>query len=177
MWSQVQAYRWFTIDVTGRDCHTGTTDFSNRSDALLTSAKLILHSHRLAASKGCLASTGIIEAAPGSTNTVPGRVRFSLDIRSTEDSTLSALEEDLKQDFDRIAANAEADNSGPESIIGKGCSLEWSLDTDSEAIKFDNRCIECVEDSAKELFKSDAEGAIQRMTSGAGHDSVSLTFN
>lgn len=51
----VQAYKWFTIAVEGRDCHTGTTDFSNRSDALLTTSKLILHSHNKASEFGWLA--------------------------------------------------------------------------------------------------------------------------
>ena len=64
----VQAYRWHTITVKGRDCHTGTTDFANRSDAMLTAAKMILHSHRLASQRSCLASTGILTLAPGSTN-------------------------------------------------------------------------------------------------------------
>ncbi|RAL64019.1 hypothetical protein DID88_003207 [Monilinia fructigena] len=68
----VQAYSWHTITVRGRDCHTGTTDFENRSDAMLTAAKLILHSHNKAAEMGCLASTGILTLKPGSTNTVPG---------------------------------------------------------------------------------------------------------
>lgn len=54
----VQAYRWYTITVRGRDCHTGTTDFDNRSDAMLTAAKIILHSHNKAAEMDCLASTG-----------------------------------------------------------------------------------------------------------------------
>lgn len=50
-----QAYRWYIITVKGRDCHTGTTDFKNRSDAMLTAAKLILHSHNKATELGCLA--------------------------------------------------------------------------------------------------------------------------
>lgn len=54
----VQSYRWHRITVLGRDCHTGTTDFENRSDALLIAAKLILHSHNKASQMGCLASTG-----------------------------------------------------------------------------------------------------------------------
>jgi len=53
----VQAYRWHTIMVRGRDCHTGTTDFENRSDAMLAAAKMILHSHRVATRRSCLAST------------------------------------------------------------------------------------------------------------------------
>jgi acetylornithine deacetylase/succinyl-diaminopimelate desuccinylase-like protein len=56
----VQAYKWFTISVKGRDSHTGTTDFANRSDALLTAAKLVVHSHNRASEMGCLASTGIL---------------------------------------------------------------------------------------------------------------------
>lgn len=73
----VQAYRWYTITVRGRDCHTGTTDFKNRSDAMLAAAKMILHSHRLATQHSSLASTGILKLTPGSTNTVPGTVVFS----------------------------------------------------------------------------------------------------
>jgi hydantoinase/carbamoylase family amidase len=42
----VQAYKWFTVKVKGRDTHTGTTDLKSRADALLTASKLILHSHR-----------------------------------------------------------------------------------------------------------------------------------
>jgi acetylornithine deacetylase/succinyl-diaminopimelate desuccinylase-like protein len=53
----VQAYKWFTITVRGRDGHTGTTDFKNRSDAMLTAAKLFMHSHNRASHIGCLAST------------------------------------------------------------------------------------------------------------------------
>jgi acetylornithine deacetylase/succinyl-diaminopimelate desuccinylase-like protein len=55
----VQAFRWHVITLDGRDNHTGTTDFKNRSDAMLTAAKLILHSHNVATELGCLASTGI----------------------------------------------------------------------------------------------------------------------
>jgi acetylornithine deacetylase/succinyl-diaminopimelate desuccinylase-like protein len=53
----VQAYKWFTVTVKGADCHTGTTDFENRSDAMLAAAKCIVHSHNKAAEMGCLAST------------------------------------------------------------------------------------------------------------------------
>lgn len=32
LYVKVQAYRWHTVQVNGRDCHTGTTDFANRSE-------------------------------------------------------------------------------------------------------------------------------------------------
>lgn len=99
----VQAYKWFTIVVKGRDCHTGTTDFRNRSDALLTACRLIIHSHSAAISMNSLASTGILNLKPGSTNTVPGFVSFSLDIRSSSDKKLALLEEKLRSEFANIA--------------------------------------------------------------------------
>jgi acetylornithine deacetylase/succinyl-diaminopimelate desuccinylase-like protein len=41
----VQAYKWYMVIVKGRECHTGTTEFANRSDAMRTAAELIVHSH------------------------------------------------------------------------------------------------------------------------------------
>ncbi|KAF6231267.1 hypothetical protein HO173_010599 [Letharia columbiana] len=168
----VQAYRWHTIQVNGRDCHTGTTDFANRSDAMLTAAKMILHSHRLATKHSCLASTGILTLKPGSTNTVPGFVRFSLDIRAGEDDRLMMLEHELKVDFDKIAKNEAVDDLSESGTIGRGCTVEWTLDAPSEAIEFDENCIRCVDESARDLFGDEYEKFTQAMISGAGHDSV-----
>ncbi|KAH8811807.1 carboxypeptidase-like protein Ss [Xylogone sp. PMI_703] len=168
----VQSYRWHRIRVTGRDCHTGTTDFKNRSDALLTAAKLILHSHNKATEMGCLASTGILSLKPGSTNTVPGMVEFSLDIRNPDDGKVMQLEEALKGDFDRIAAGEVVDGINSQGTKGKGCTVSWKLDTSSPAVKFDKDCVQCIEDSAKSMLGSQAGVQVKRMTSGAGHDSV-----
>lgn len=168
----VQAYRWFTIRVKGKDCHTGTTDFQNRSDAMLTAAKLILHSHNKASQVGCLASTGILTLKPGSTNTVPGFVQFSLDIRSKEDAKLSKLEAALRKDFSMIAAGEDIGSVNALGTKGRCCSVEWQLDTDSPATKFHADCIACIEASAADILGSKAATQVQGMTSGAGHDSV-----
>ncbi|KAI9738509.1 MAG: hypothetical protein M1818_005406 [Claussenomyces sp. TS43310] len=166
----VQAYRWYTITVEGRDCHTGTTNFSSRSDAMLTAAKLILHSHNKAAELDCLASTGILNLRPGSTNTVPGFVQFSLDLRSGDDETLDKLEEGLMDDFTRIAAGHDVGSLNSQGVKGKGCTVDWRQDSVSPATFFDEDCIQCVESSAKAILGTNAEALVQRMTSGAGHD-------
>lgn len=154
----------------GRDCHTGTTDFANRSDALLTAAKLIVHSHNRASELGCLASTGVLSLKPGSTNTVPGLVKFSLDIRSPEDSKVEELEKMLKKEFEAIARGEEIDGINVKGTKGRGCSVEWKLDSDTKATKFDDDCIRCVEESAETLLGGRAGEQVKRMTSGAGHD-------
>ena len=135
---------------------------------MLAAAKMILHSHRLATKYACLASTGILTMSPGSTNTVPGAVRFSLDIRAGEDSRLMMLEHELKVDFDKIAKNETVDDLNESGTIGRGCTVEWTLDAPSEAIKFDEDCIRCVDESARELFGDDHEKLTQEMISGAG---------
>ncbi|TGO20111.1 hypothetical protein BTUL_0001g01210 [Botrytis tulipae] len=177
----VQAYRWYTITVRGRDCHTGTTDFENRSDAMLTAAKIILHSHNKAAEMDCLASTGILTLKPGSANTVPGFVQFSLDIRSPEDQRLLNCEKELKRDFELIAAGEQMPTLGASGKRGKGCLMEWKMDTDSPATHFNKDCIRCVEESAGDLAGTDSgvgdqteavSESYRRMVSGAGHDSV-----
>ncbi|MCJ1299522.1 hypothetical protein MMC08_002314 [Hypocenomyce scalaris] len=168
----VQAYRWYTVTVKGRDCHTGTTEFSHRSDAMLTAAKMILHSHRLASKYSSLASTGILTLAPGSTNTVPGTVRFSLDVRTGDDSRLMELEKCLKADFDRIASGEDVGGLNQGGTRGRACSVEWKLDFPSAAINFHPDCISCVEESAKSFFADEVSKLTQPMISGAGHDSV-----
>ncbi|KAL9031517.1 MAG: hypothetical protein Q9196_000455 [Gyalolechia fulgens] len=155
--------------VYGQECHTGTTDFANRSDALLTAAKLILHSHNMAARKNALASTGIFRVEPGSTNTVPGRAQFSLDIRAGDDDTLMDLEEQLKRDFHKIAEGTSIDGMNDSGIPGRPCSAEWTLDAPSSAVRFDRDCIECVRQSAERLL---GQSLLQDMISGAGGHSL-----
>ncbi|KAF2803521.1 amidase [Mytilinidion resinicola] len=168
----VQAYRWYTVTVTGQDCHTGTTDFENRADALLAAAKMILHSHRLATARGALASTGILNLKPGSTNTVPGSVRFSLDIRAPADSTVDMLEADVLADFARIAAGEEVDGISDGCTPGRPCEVSFTTDSVSPAVKFHPDCIHAVTEAAGSALGPEAEKLTMEMVSGAGHDSV-----
>ncbi|KAL8694399.1 MAG: hypothetical protein Q9218_000965 [Villophora microphyllina] len=117
---------------------------------------------------GALASTGIIQAAPGSTNTVPGWVQFSLDIRAENDVILMEMEEHLKSEFDQLVRDACLDGLDGERIRGQPCSVEWMLDSTSSATKFDDRCINCVRQSAGDVFGHQS-AQLQSMISGAGN--------
>ncbi|THY32591.1 amidase [Aureobasidium pullulans] len=169
----VQAYKWFTVKVRGADCHTGTTSFSHRADALLAASKMIVYSHRAASRKGALASTGILTLKPGSTNTVPGSVDFSLDIRSPDDSIVEAVEADCKTAFSAIAAGENIDNLNTSfTPSSKSCTVSWQTDSNSPATKFHPTCVSCVSETTKALFGAKQEELTKAMTSGAGHDSV-----
>ncbi|KAK0639783.1 putative beta-alanine synthase [Cercophora newfieldiana] len=159
----VQAYRWFTVEVVGQEAHTGTTPFNARADPLLAASWMICLSNRAAASfDGALASTGILTLEPGSVNTIPGKVKFSLDIRAPTDKTLDMLEKHLRSDFDNVVADATRN--------GQEMSVTWQTDSVSSAVYFHDSCIKAVRDSATAVLGD--ENLAREMTSGAGHDSV-----
>lgn len=97
-------------------------------------------------------------------------MQFSLDIRSKEDAQLLKLEEALKSEFSKIAAGEDIGGLNTLGTKGRGCSVEWQLDTDSPATKFHEDCVKCVEASAKDMLGTNVANQVQRMTSGAGHD-------
>ena len=175
----VQAYKWFTVTVKGRDSHTGATSFQHRADALLTASKMILASHKIASRHRALASTGILTLKPGSTNTVPGFVQFSLDIRAPQDETVDTVEEECKAAFSSVAAgeNAEGVNEGC-TASERNCSVDWRTDFISPATHFHKDCIKCVQGAGNDLYGGgevsgrDIGSWGKLMTSGAGHDSV-----
>ncbi|KAK2744039.1 hypothetical protein FQN57_004492 [Myotisia sp. PD_48] len=162
----VQAFRWYQINVTGRDCHTGTTAFEHRADALYASAKMMVRAREIAEKHGCLASVGIVDVKPGSVNTVPGFVSFSLDFRGPESENVAILDAELRKEFAAIAAEEG-------SKIGKPCKVEWELSFDSPAINFHPDCIECVTESARAVVAGtpNPESMYRTLRSGAGHDS------
>ncbi|OTA61538.1 amidase [Hypoxylon sp. EC38] len=160
----VQAYKWFTVDVHGRDAHTGTTPLKSRADAMLLAARLITHSHRLATAHSAVASTGILTLSPGSTNTIPGHVSFSLDVRAPADATVNAMEADLKRDFAALAAGEDVDGLLVHSTPGRPLNIEWRTDFISPATVFHPDCIAAAVTGSTSLVRD--------MTSGAGHDSV-----
>ncbi|KAJ9634003.1 hypothetical protein H2204_006550 [Knufia peltigerae] len=176
----VQAYKWFTIVVKGREAHAGTTDMSSRVDAMQASAQLMLKVHQIA-KHGCsdgkgLVTFGRLKVSPGSVNTIAGLVEMSLDMRHPTDEGLAEMEENLYR-VCKTMMNATGRNKdgGPEVTLQQ--------DFASNAIKFDERAIECVEQSALSVLGDmeehgglrDGGGShqkVQKMMSGAGHDSV-----
>ena len=162
-----------------------------RSDALLTAARLILCSHDITRSKDytvasqwkespsqpsfgkARVSTGILTLSPGSVNTVPGLVKFSLDIRHPETEIVEELEKIMREAFAEVARKKywEGEWTCIERIPGDNgapCEVEWNVDFESQATKFHPDCIRCVEDASRDLFGDRVEELTRPLTSGAG---------
>lgn len=167
-----QAYRWFEIEVQGRDSHAGTTPFSARRDAFLAAAKMIVESNRIAKeeSAGGLVTTGMLSAEPGSINTMARVVKFTLDMRHPNDQHLELMVGRCRDAFSRIA----------QQDCERGVSVQWKLLTANGAVDFHRDCIHAIEKSAEmeSLMQSSHTAdrpAWKHMISGAGHDSCHVS--
>ena len=80
------------VVVEGRADHAGTTSMALRDDALVKAAELIVRlRNETAAIDEAVLTVGQIEAEPGGVNVIPGRVRFSVDVRAPDRVRLERL--------------------------------------------------------------------------------------
>jgi N-carbamoyl-L-amino-acid hydrolase len=89
--------------VTGMASHAGTTPMDRRRDAAAAVAELVLYVERRAAQDGdSVGTVGILQVPGGSTNVVPGRCEFTLDLRAPTDAQRDALVHDVLSELHAI---------------------------------------------------------------------------
>jgi N-carbamoyl-L-amino-acid hydrolase len=90
-------------EIIGMASHAGTTPMDQRRDAAAAAAELVLFVEQRAAAVPQLVGTvGMLDVPSGSINVVPGRCRFSLDIRATTDEVRDACAADVRAELQRI---------------------------------------------------------------------------
>ena len=144
-------------EIKGMASHAGTTPMDRRRDAATAAAELVLYVEKRGASEEHLVATvGMLEVPNGSINVVPGRVRFSLDIRATTDAVRDACAADICHELQRICDRR-----------GLHYTLEESLRAPAapSAPDWQRRWERAVESLGLPVY---------RMPSGAGHDAMKL---
>jgi allantoate deiminase len=141
------------VTVSGFAGHAGTVPMPDRRDALTAASEMVLVIERLAASEPELVATvGQITALPGAQNVIPGKVRFSIDMRSPSDASRDRAHDALLAMLEAIAARrgvrveANAYQTNPATPLAA-----LVIDTVADAI------VACGQDPL-------------RLPSGAGHD-------
>ena len=83
-------------EIVGMASHAGTTPMDRRRDAATAAAELALYVERRGgAAPNLVATVGMLEVPSGSINVVPGRCKFSLDIRATTNAVRDACAADI----------------------------------------------------------------------------------
>ncbi|WP_372631308.1 M20 family metallo-hydrolase [Cohnella sp.] len=97
--------RRYLVEVHGRSGHAGTTPMDIREDALAACAEMIVWMRRTAreTGDGLVATVGKLEVTPNVANVIPGIVRFTLDIRHSDERALDGFCELTIRAFSLIA--------------------------------------------------------------------------
>ncbi len=153
-----QGQRWYDVTLKGQDSHAGSTPMRGRRDALVAAADLICRIQALALDLAphAVCTVGEMTVLPNSRNTIPGEVRFSVDLRNPETAVLAEMDARFRAETESVAAS-----HGVESEIDE----IW----DKPPVKFDPACIAAVESAAGELGYRH-----QQIVSGAGHDACQV---
>jgi N-carbamoyl-L-amino-acid hydrolase len=144
-------------EVIGMASHAGTTPMDRRRDAAAAVAELILFAEQRAAKDGdSVATVGMLEVPSGSINVVPGRCKFSLDLRAPTDAQRDALVDDVLAAFKSSCERR-----------GVRYTLEETMRAAAapSAPEWQKRWEKAVDALGVPLF---------RMPSGAGHDAMKL---
>jgi N-carbamoyl-L-amino-acid hydrolase len=147
----------YLCQITGVASHAGTTPMDMRRDAAAAAAELVLFVEQRAAQEPNLVGTvGMLDVPSGSINVVPGRCKFSLDIRATTDAVRDACERDVLAKLREICERR-----------GLTCTTEETIRAPAAP--------------SAEPWQARWERAVQalglplvRLPSGAGHDAMKL---
>jgi beta-ureidopropionase / N-carbamoyl-L-amino-acid hydrolase len=154
----IQGLHWLDVVLTGVSCHAGPTPMEMRRDPWRAAARIIADAMALAEARGpggrC--TVGNVQCQPGARNTVPEKLQIAVDIRHPDGAVLQQMYAGLGALVAREAARAN---------VEARIEPVWHMPPTS----FAPRLVELVEATARRLgYKN------ERITSGAGHDSLNI---
>lgn len=154
--SGIQGRRRYEITLTGSEAHAGTTPHGLRRDALRSAAQMItgFYDEILPIDARIRFTVGALEVFPNSTNTVPGSVRFTIDLRHPEQEMLARI--------DGLIRDITKANASP-------CEASLKLISAAEPVAFPDKIVDMVGQNAEALGLGHMP-----IASGAGHDAAAI---
>jgi len=146
------------VVVEGQEAHAGPTPMDMRRDPVRVLADVLpaLYEGVAAHGRDARLTFGCIETVPGSANTVPGRLRFTVDLRHPRTERYQALRAEL---------NVVVEKALRRHSLNGTVNCLW----EAPGVTFDPACVAAVRSAADGLGLDSLE-----MVSGAGHDSCNI---
>ncbi len=155
--TSINGGRRYVGEALGMASHAGTTPMAMRRDAAAAVAELALFLERRAAAVPDVVGTmGMLDVPGGSINVIPGRCRFSLDIRATTDAARDACVADVRAEMKLIDARRGVRFALEETMCAAAAPSDPALQARWEAAV------------------ASLGLPVHRMPSGAGHDAMKL---
>ena len=152
----VLGIRWFDCTVTGMEAHAGPTPMALRKDAMQVATHIMQETVAAAlrhAPHG-RGTVGMVQVFPNSRNVIPGRVKFSIDLRNSTDALVDQMADEVKAFAADMAQKS-------------GLAVKIELVSSYPAQVFHPDCVDAVARAAQKLGYSNMPAV-----SGAGHDAV-----
>lgn len=156
--SSIAGARRFALQVTGRAGHAGGTPYARRRDALVVAAQIIVEIERLSIETRAIGTVGRVRAFPGGVNVVPGRARFSLDLRAERD-------EDRDEAFERI------DEFARNLCAQRGLEWGWNEFYRADAVE----CAPALRSAVEAGIRATGDLDPMVIWSRAGHDAMAVS--
>lgn len=152
----VLGIRWFDCTVTGMEAHAGPTPMALRKDAMQVSARIMQEvvACALRHQPHGRGTVGMVQVFPNSRNVIPGRVKFSIDLRNSTDALVDQMADEVKAFAARVAQES-------------GLEVKIEMVSSYPAQPFHEDCKSAVQRAAQQLGYSHMPAV-----SGAGHDAV-----
>ncbi|AWD20967.1 Zn-dependent hydrolase [Fuscovulum blasticum] len=149
-----QGLWWLEFTLTGREAHTGSTPMNLRVNAGLAMARIfeMVQAVAMENQPNAVGGVGQVTFSPNSRNVLPGKVVFTVDIRTVDQAKL-----------DRMRAKIEAEAAAICEALGVGCAVEAVGHFDP--VTFTPDLVTKVRSAAEKLGYSHMD-----IVSGAGHD-------
>ncbi|MCU9846979.1 Zn-dependent hydrolase [Defluviimonas sp. WL0024] len=149
-----QGLRWIECTVTGKESHTGSTPMSMRKNAGrgLALVTELVHEIAMANQPNAVGAIGHIDVYPNSRNIIPGKVVFTVDMRTHILPKLNAMV-------------AEFEERAPKLCADIGVEFENKIVGQFDPPAFNEDCVKAVRAAAERLGYSHMD-----IVSGAGHD-------
>ena len=152
----VMGLSWYDCTVEGMEAHAGPTPMHLRRDALQVATKIMQETVAIANryppyGRG---TVGMVQVFPNSRNVIPGRVKFSIDLRNVNDALLNTMHEEISAFVERTRKET-------------GLAITLERVSYYPPCPFHPDCVGAVRKATEALGYSSMD-----VVSGAGHDAI-----
>ncbi|MDI3336133.1 Zn-dependent hydrolase [Defluviimonas aestuarii] len=149
-----QGLRWIECTVTGKESHTGSTPMHMRKNAGrgLALVTELVHEIAMKNQPNAVGAIGHIDVYPNSRNIIPGKVVFTVDMRTHILPKLNAMVAEFMERAPKLCADI-------------GVEFESKIVGQFDPPAFNETCVKAVRSAAERLGYSHMD-----IVSGAGHD-------
>jgi N-carbamoyl-L-amino-acid hydrolase len=152
----VMGLSWYDCTVEGMEAHAGPTPMQLRRDALQVATRIMQETVAIANryppyGRG---TVGMVQVFPNSRNVIPGRVKFSIDLRNVNEELLDTMHGEITAFTERMR-------------VETGLSVQLERVSYYPPCPFHPDCVDAVRKAAAQLGYSTMD-----VVSGAGHDAI-----